>query len=108
MSAQNNKTIEGGTNEGPARSAGRHPMRAISFNDPAAFIERRSDGTIYLRPKTLLGDYPARITDRLHHWANEAADRIFMAEREGGRGWRVLTYGELLTASRHIASALIE
>jgi feruloyl-CoA synthase len=31
-----------------------------------------------------------------------------MAEREGGRGWRKITYAELLTASRHIASALIQ
>jgi len=37
-------------------------LRAISFGDPAVSIERKDDGTIYLRPKTPLGDYPARIT----------------------------------------------
>ena len=31
--------------------------------------------------------------------------RIFMAERDGGGGWRQITYAELLTSSRHIASA---
>src|SRR5438552_1217594 len=67
-----------------------------------------SDGTIYLRPKKPLDDYPARITDRLHHWATVAPDRIFMAERDGRRFWRQVTYGELLTASQHIASALLE
>jgi feruloyl-CoA synthase len=36
-----------------------------------------------------------------------APDRIFMAERAGGRGWRELSYAELLAASRHIASALL-
>ena len=30
-----------------------------------------------------------------------------MAERDGGRGWREITYAELLAASRHIASALL-
>ena len=30
-----------------------------------------------------------------------------MAEREGGRGWRQITYEELLVSSRHIASALL-
>ena len=30
-----------------------------------------------------------------------------MAERDAGRGWRELTYAELLAASRHIASALL-
>ena len=63
-------------NETPARSAILHPLRAVSFNDPAVSIERKSDGTIYLRPTKPLGDYPARITDRLHHWANVAPDRV--------------------------------
>src|SRR4029077_3315188 len=40
-------------------------------------------------------------------WASVAPDRVFMAEREGGRGWRGLRYDELLAASRHIASALL-
>ena len=88
-------------------AAGAAPLRAISFCDPAVSIDRRDDGTIYLRPKTQLGDYPARITDRLHHWADVAPDRVFMAERDHGRLWRQLTYGELLIASRHIASALL-
>ena len=83
------------------------PLRAISFGNPAVNIERREDGTIYLRPKTRLGDYPVRITDRLHHWANAEPHRVFMAERNAVRGWRQITYAELLTSSRHIASALL-
>lgn len=90
------------------RGASTSPLRPISFGDPVVNIERRDDGTIYLRPKRPLGDYPARITDRLHHWATTTPDRVFMAEREGGRGWRKITYAELLTASRHIASSLIQ
>jgi feruloyl-CoA synthase len=90
-----------------ARAAGVHPLRPISFADPAVSIERRDDGTIYLRPKNPLGDYPRRLTDRLHHWAKAEPGRVFMAEREGGRGWRELTYAELLVSSRHIASALL-
>ena len=58
-----------------------HPLRPISFGTPAVHVERRGDGTIYLRPKAQLRDYPVRITDRLHHWADTAPDRIFMAER---------------------------
>lgn len=90
------------------RGASNSPLRPISFGDPVVDIERRADGTIYLRPKRPLGDYPVRITDRLHHWATTTPDRVFMAEREGGRGWRKITYAELLTASRHIASGLIQ
>jgi feruloyl-CoA synthase len=83
-----------------------HPLRAISFGDPAVTIERRDDGTIYLRPKVALGDYPVRLTDRLHHWAALEPNRIFMAERAAG-GWRQITYAQLLDSSRRIASALL-
>src|SRR5260370_14249615 len=83
-----------------------HPLRAISFGDPAVSIDHRADGTIYLRPKIALGDYPARLTDRLHHWAEKEPNRIFMAEREAGGDWRQITYAQLLTAARHIASRL--
>src|SRR5277367_3300517 len=83
------------------------PLRAISFGDPDVSIDRRDDGTIYLRPKIPLGEYPVRLTDRLHHWAKLEPNRVFMAEREHGGGWRQLTYAQLLTASRHIASALL-
>jgi len=89
------------------RAASVHPLRAIAFDDPTISVERRADGTIYLRPKKPLADYPRRLTDRLQHWASVEPGRVFMAEREGGRGWRELSYAELLASSRHIASALI-
>src|SRR5882724_10568387 len=83
------------------------PLRPISFGDPAVSIDRRDDGTIYLRPKIPLGEYPARLTDRLHHWAKAEPNRIFMAERDAGPGWRQITYAQLLDISRRIASALL-
>src|SRR6195952_4199319 len=82
------------------------PLRAISFGNPAVAIDRRDDGTIYLRPKIALGDYPVRITDRLHHWAATEPNRVFMAERDGA-GWREITYAQLLASTRRIASGLL-
>jgi feruloyl-CoA synthase len=90
-----------------ARAAGSRPLRRISFGDPAVTIERKSDGTIYLRPTQKLTDYPRRLTDRLHHWAEATPNNVFMAERVAGGGWRKLSYAELLIASRHIASSLL-
>src|SRR5712671_3214695 len=83
------------------------PLRPISFRDPAVIADRRDDGTIYLRPKMALGEYPLRLTDRLHHWANAEPNRIFMAERDAGGLWRQISYAQLLASSRHIASALL-
>ncbi len=91
----------------PVKDATPRPLRAISFGNPEVTIERRDDGTIYLRPRSKLLDYPQRITDRLHHWAEVAPHRVFMAERAAGGAWRELTYAGLLDAARHIASALI-
>src|ERR1700749_377857 len=103
MSAQSRKSA---SNDKAARAGNAHPLRAISFGNPDVTVERRDDGTIYLRPKAKLGDYPVRITDLLHHWAKAEPNRIFMAERNAAGGWRQITYAELLKSSRHIASAL--
>ncbi|MHC2331325.1 feruloyl-CoA synthase [Bradyrhizobium sp. USDA 4454] len=91
----------------PAFTASAHPLRPISFGNPDVTVERRDDGTIYLRPKVGLVDFPARLTDRLHHWAKAEPNRVFMAERAAGGGWRQITYAQLLETTRRIASALI-
>jgi feruloyl-CoA synthase len=70
-------------------------------------VERRDDGYHLPAPKEPLLDYPVRITDRLHHWAAARPIEVFMAERNAARGWRQITYAELLASSRHIASALL-
>src|SRR5260221_3025834 len=83
------------------------PLRLISFGNPDVSIDRRSDGAIYLRPKMPLGEYPDRLTDRLHHWAKVEPNRLFMAEREAGGSWRQITYAPLLVSGRGIASSLV-
>ncbi|MGB8399336.1 feruloyl-CoA synthase [Bradyrhizobium sp.] len=105
MSAMPN--VSGSVESDGAARGGVHPLRPIAFGNPAVSVDRRDDGTIYLRPKARLGDYPVRLTDRLHHWARAEPNRIFMAERAAGGGWRRITYAQLLTSARHIASALL-
>src|SRR5258708_37196696 len=94
-----------GNGDAPQRADMVHPLRPISFGQTSVSIDRRDDGTIYLRPKLALGDYPVRITDRLHHWVKSAPDRIFMAEREAGGGWPRISYAQSLAASRRIPPA---
>src|ERR1700733_15348323 len=101
MSAKPDMTVTAAADGGAADHADKvHPLRAIAFGDPAVTVERRDDGIIYLRPKAVLGDYPARLTDRLHHWAGVTPDRTFMAERErgAGGGWRRISYAQLLAS----------
>ncbi len=92
----------------PARDRARpSAARDLVRQSRGVTVERRDDGTIYLRPKAQLGDYPVRITDRLHHWASAEPNRVFMAERDASGGWRQITYAQLLTSARHMASALL-
>ena len=91
----------------PSSGVSSSPLRPISFSDPKVTVDRRDDGTIYLRPQQALVEYPARLTDSLHHWAAVAPDRLFMAERDHHGGWRKITYAELLSSSRRIASGLL-
>src|ERR1700722_9056676 len=107
MSAQPNMSVPVASSDRLPRAVKDHPLRAISFGNPAVRIDRRDDGTIYLTPKTALGDYPARLTDRLHHWARFEPNRVFMAERVLSGGWRQITYTQLLASTRSIASALL-
>ena len=104
MSAKPNMSVP---TESTARAGSAHPLRAISFGNPTVTVERHDNGTIYLRPKAQLRDYPVRLTDRLHHWAKAEPNRVFMAERDAKGGWRQLTYAQLLTSARRIASALL-
>src|SRR5260370_33886218 len=92
----------------PNMSATTHsdaPLRAISFGDPAVSIDRRGDGSIYLRPKIALAEYPVRLTDRLHHSAKAGPNRIFMAARAACGAWRQLTCAELLSSHRRNTAA---
>jgi feruloyl-CoA synthase len=74
----------------------------------AAEVEHRADGAIVMRSTEPLGPYPARLTDRLLHWAGVAPERCVVARRvEGGDGHRV-SYPEALASARAIAQALID
>jgi len=105
MSAQADLSVQ--SKGAPSPGGGVYPLRPISYCDPTVTVDRRADGTIYLRPDRPLADYPLRLTDSLHHWAEVAPDRLFMAERDASGGWRKLTYAGLLDQSRHIASSLL-
>ena len=70
--------------------------------------EDRPDGVIHARSPHRLGDYPARLTWSLEHWAAHAPDRTFLAKRDRAGDWRRLTYAETLQRVRRIGQALLE
>jgi feruloyl-CoA synthase len=73
-----------------------------------AVVDRRADGTTYVRSPHALGPYADKLTEKLEHWAAHAPDRTFLAQRGPDGAWRTLTYADALARTRRIAQALID
>ena len=75
---------------------------------PEVLVDRRADGTIYLKSARALPAYPDKLTDRLVHWAQRRArSRVHGGTRRRGGGWRTITYAQTLEKVRRIGAALL-
>ncbi len=87
-------------------------MSATSYRDARvggcveASVERRADGSMILRSTEALQAYPARLTDRLEHWAHETPDRTLVARRGAGGEWQRISYARMLERARRVGQAL--
>src|SRR5688572_4726921 len=84
------------------------PLRPVRLGPADVVLDRKPDGTIYLRSPHQLESYPEKLTQRLEHWAATAPDRIFIAQRTAAGDWRKLTYAQTLARVRGIAQALLQ
>jgi len=66
----------------------------------------RADGSILLHSRVPLGPVARNTGAWLHEWAENAANRVFIAERSG-EGWREVRYAEALQQVRAIAASLL-
>ncbi|MCQ3943824.1 MAG: feruloyl-CoA synthase, partial [Alphaproteobacteria bacterium] len=83
------------------------PFRKVRLGKPDLDVEHRADGAIVIRPRAPLDDYPARLTDRLHDWAERTPDNILFAARDGNGAWRTISYAQALDTARRIGQALL-
>ncbi len=88
-------------------SAATYPIRDVRLGSSEVILDRKSDGTIYVRSKHALGPYAERMTDRLDHWAAKAPDRTFLAERGPNGNWRRLTYAGAREQARRIGQSFV-
>ena len=84
------------------------PLRPVRLGPSDVLVERKPDGTLYLRSPHPLEAYPDKLTQRLEHWAKAAPDRVFLAQRAADGAWRTLSYAQALAQVRSIAQALLE
>jgi feruloyl-CoA synthase len=78
----------------------------LRFAPPRVERVPRADGGFLLRSPEPLAPYARCVGDWLLHWAREAPQRVFLAERAGA-GWRTVTYAQALDAARAIGTALV-
>ncbi|TFL11497.1 feruloyl-CoA synthase [Pusillimonas caeni] len=83
--------------------------RSVALGPKDIEVQTRANGYTYVRSPGQLGDYPDRLTDKLIHWAAQAPDRTYIAQREPGHGpWRRISYADALQAARQIGQALLD
>ena len=77
---------------------------------PRIVSEDLPDGSRILRSEMPLEPYEASLGVLLRHWAEEAPDRVFLAERSGGAegDWVELTWGEASRKANEVAQALLD
>ncbi len=74
----------------------------------AALVQQRADGSTLLQSTEALLTYPARLTDRLEHWAAEAPARSLAARRGADGAWHSISYREMLARARAVGQALLD
>lgn len=75
------------------------PRHAVTRTD-------RENGEILLGSALEMGSVAPDTNAWLHHWAETAPDRVFIAERSGA-GWWTLSYGAMLEQVRTVATVLL-
>jgi feruloyl-CoA synthase len=78
------------------------------FATPAIVAERRADGSILVKSTTPLEPSARCIGDWLEHWARQAPDRIFLADRVSADApWTTVTYKDALKQVRGAAAWIL-
>lgn len=72
---------------------------------PVAVTEEH--GVLHMRSLEPLAELPARLLDRLVHWAQVRPEQTFIAARQAGADWRRVSYREMLDSVRAIAQGLL-
>jgi feruloyl-CoA synthase len=83
-------------------------VRDVCLGTLGVTQEKRPDGSILVRSTVPVPPHPDTMLDRLEHWARVAPERTFLAKRDRGGDWRRVSYAEMHTAVRSIASALVQ
>lgn len=80
--------------------------RTQNFKAQDVSCHMQADGSFLLQARDALGPVVNTTGDWLERWAQEAPDRVFIAERSGA-GWREGSYASVLEQVQAIAASLL-
>ncbi|SUD78663.1 feruloyl-CoA synthase [Pseudomonas putida] len=80
--------------------------RQVSIGQPQVQVSE-TDGVLRMLALEPLAPLPARLLDRLLHWARVRPHTTFIAAREPSGGWREVSYAQMLEQVRTIAAHLL-
>jgi len=80
--------------------------RTADYQSHAVDKAIRADGSILLQSTHELTATVERTGDWLHQWAEQAPNRVFLAERSGA-GWRMESYASVIEHVRAVGAALL-
>ncbi|MEX0292286.1 feruloyl-CoA synthase [Pseudomonas putida] len=80
--------------------------RQVSIGHPQVQFSE-ADGILRMQAVEPLAPLPARLLDRLLHWAAQRPDTTFIAARQPDGAWRTITYAQMLVQVRTIAANLL-
>jgi feruloyl-CoA synthase len=78
------------------------------FAVPAIVADRRADGSIIVKSTVPLRESARCVGDWLEHWARQAPDRAFLAERANVEApWTTVSYADALAKVRSLAAWIL-
>lgn len=81
--------------------------RQVSIGHPDVDVSQ-VDGILRMSAREPLAPLPARLLERLEHWAAVRPRQTFIAAREAGGAWREIGYADMLRQVRTIAAHLLD
>jgi feruloyl-CoA synthase len=91
----------------PAAASSRDRSETL-FATPAIMADRRADGSIIVKSTTPLHKSARCVGDWLEHWARQAPERIFLADRASADApWSTVTYQDALKQVRSVAAWIL-
>ena len=85
------------------------PFKKLNWLQRDIELTRRDDGSMILRSRVPLQDYPTHIPSLLQRWADERPDHTWLAQRRGPEGaWLKISYAQARQTVNALTQALLD